>query len=134
MIKRSTLAMALAIAAPLAIVTAEETVAAPVLPGASALKASSASAIMDVQYVYDFGPYAYRPVYKYKGYPIGTPGFGAGNTPGTTTIGEREFVAALFWRRPYGARFSTPFTTSRSCFQHRTTFPLGDRRGNRTAS
>ena len=134
MIKRSTLAMALAIAAPLAIVTAEETVAAPVLPGASALKASSASAIMDVQYVYDFGP---KPIVRSTNttaIPIGTPGFGAGNTPGTTTIGEREFVAALFWRRPYGARFSTPFTTSRSCFQHRTTLPLGDRRGNRTAS
>ena len=44
MIKRSMLAMAIAIVAPLAIATAEETVASPVLPSASALKASSASA------------------------------------------------------------------------------------------
>ena len=73
MIKRSTLAMVLAIAAPLAMATAEETVAAP-LPGASALKASSASAAMDVQYVYDFGPYVYRPVYKYQGYTYWYPG------------------------------------------------------------
>jgi hypothetical protein len=91
--------VSIAIAAPLAIATAEETVAAPVLPRASALKASSASAVMDVQYLYDFGPYAYRPVYKYKGYTCWYPGFGAGNTPGTTTIGEREFMAAPFWRR-----------------------------------
>jgi hypothetical protein len=82
MIKRSTLAMALAIAAPLAIVTAEETVAAPVLPGASALKASSASAVMDVLYVYDFGPYAYRPVYKYKGYTYWYPGVWSWEYPG----------------------------------------------------
>ena len=68
MIKRSTLAMAIAIAAPLAIATAEETVAAPALSSASALKASPASAVTDVQYIYDYGPYAYRPVYKYRGY------------------------------------------------------------------
>ena len=40
MIKRSKLAMAIAIAAPLAITAAGKSVAAPVLPGASALKAS----------------------------------------------------------------------------------------------
>ena len=74
MIKCSTPAMAIAIAAPLAIATAEAAVAAPVLPSASALKASSASAVMDVQYVYDFGPNAYRPVYKYNGYTYWYPG------------------------------------------------------------
>jgi hypothetical protein len=63
MIKRSTLAMAIAIAAPLAISTAEETVAALALCSANALKASSTSAVTEVQYVYDFGPYAgKRPV------------------------------------------------------------------------
>jgi hypothetical protein len=51
MIKRSTLAMAIAIAAPLAMATAEETVAAPVLSAASAQKASSASAVTEVQYI-----------------------------------------------------------------------------------
>ena len=69
---------------------------------------------MDVQYVYDFGPYVYRPVYKYQAIPIGTPGFGAG-PPATTIIGEREFVAALFGAATYAARFSTPSITGRSC-------------------
>ena len=68
MIKRSILAMAIAIVAPLAIGTAGQTVAAPVLSSANALKASSASAVTDVMYVYDFGPYAYRPLYQYRGY------------------------------------------------------------------
>ena len=72
MIKRSTLAMAIAIAAPLTITAA---VAAPVIPGASALKGSSASAVTDVQFIYDYGPYAYRPVYKYRGYTYWYPGF-----------------------------------------------------------
>ena len=64
MIKRSTLALAIAIAAPLALATAEQAPAAPALSSSSALKASSASVVTDVQYVYDFGPYGYRPVYK----------------------------------------------------------------------
>ncbi len=68
MIKRSILAMAIAIVAPLAIATAKETVAAPVLTAASALKASSTSAVTEIQYIYDYGPYAYRPVYQYNGY------------------------------------------------------------------
>ena len=68
MIKCSTLAMAIAIAAPLALATAEQAPAAPALFSSSALKASSASVVTDVQYVYDFGPYGYRPVYKYRGY------------------------------------------------------------------
>jgi len=82
MIKRSRLAMAIAIAAPLAITAAGKSVAAPVLPGASALKASSASALTDVQYVYDYGPYAYRPVYKYRGYTYWYPGFWSWEYPG----------------------------------------------------
>lgn len=68
MFKRSTLAMAIAIAAPLAIATAEETVAAPALFSANAPKASPVSAVTDVQYIYNSGPYGYRPVYKYRGY------------------------------------------------------------------
>jgi hypothetical protein len=64
MIKRSTLAMAIAIAAPLALATAEQAAAAPALSSSSALKSSSASVVTDVQYVYDFGSYGYRPVYK----------------------------------------------------------------------
>ena len=68
MIKRSTLAMAIAIAAPLALATAEQAAAAPALFSSSALKASWTSVVTDVQYVYDFGPYGYRPVYKYRGY------------------------------------------------------------------
>ena len=80
--KRSTLAMAIAIAAPLAIATAEETVAAPVLPSASALKASSASAITDVQYVYDLDRTPIVRSTSTKAIPIGTPAFGVGSTPG----------------------------------------------------
>ena len=38
------------------------------LSSSSALKSSSASVVTGVQYVYDFGPYGYRPVYKYRGY------------------------------------------------------------------
>ena len=68
MIKRSILAMVIAIVAPLAIGTAGQTVAAPALSSANALKASSTSAATDVQYIYDYGPYAYRPVYQYRGY------------------------------------------------------------------
>ena len=70
MIKRLMLVMAVAIAAPLATATAQVTVAAP----ASAPKVSPAFAVTDVQYIYDHGMYAYRPVYKYNGltywYPV----------------------------------------------------------------
>jgi hypothetical protein len=82
MIKRSRLAMAIAIATPLAITAAGKSVAAPVLPGANALKASAPSAVTDVQYVYDYGPYAYRPVYKYRGYSYWYPGFWGWEYPG----------------------------------------------------
>jgi hypothetical protein len=68
MIRPSTLALAIAIAAPLALATAEQAAAAPTLVSSSAFKASSVSAVTDVQYIYDFGVYGYRPVYKYRGY------------------------------------------------------------------
>jgi hypothetical protein len=68
MIKRSTLVTAIALAAPLALATAEQAAAAPALPSSNALKASSTSVVTDVQYIYDFGTYEYRPVYKYRGY------------------------------------------------------------------
>jgi hypothetical protein len=68
MIKRSKVAMAIAFAAPLAlaIATAGNSQAAPMLSGAGALKAASSSAVTDVQYYY--GPYGYYPAYRYGGY------------------------------------------------------------------
>ena len=100
MIKRSTLALAIAIAAPLALATAEQAAAAPALSSSSALKSSSASVVTDVQYVYDFGPYGYRPVYKYRGYTYWYPVLPYPESPIGT--GEGTFVAAL--------RFAPPLT------------------------
>ena len=82
MIKRSRLATAIALVAPLAIATAGESVAAPALSGAGLLKASPAAAVTDVQYFYDYGTYAYRPVYKYRGYTYWYPTFQGWAYPG----------------------------------------------------
>jgi hypothetical protein len=73
MIKRSKVAIAIALAAPLAIATAGNSRAAPMLSGAGALKAASSSAVTDVQYYY--GPYGYYPAYKYRGYTYWYPGY-----------------------------------------------------------
>ena len=61
MSKRSKVAMAIALAAPLAIATAGNTSAAPVLSGA--LKASSA--VTDVHF-YGYCTYGYYPAHKYR--------------------------------------------------------------------
>ena len=66
MIKRSKVAIAIALAAPFAIATAGNSKAAPMLSSAAALKAASSSVVTDVQYYYV--PYTYYPAYKYGGY------------------------------------------------------------------
>ena len=50
MIKRSKVAIAIALAAPFAIATAGNSKAAPMLSSAAALKAASSSVVTDVQY------------------------------------------------------------------------------------
>jgi hypothetical protein len=77
MIKASKLAVAMAVVGPLAVATVGETIAAPVLTNASAVKAAAPATATTVQYWayvgqpyfdYGYGPYAYRPAYKYQGY------------------------------------------------------------------
>ncbi len=78
MIKASKLAIAIAIVGPLAVATVGESFAAPVSSGAVSVKAAAPAAETDVQYqayyvappyfYYGYGPYAYRPAYKYGGY------------------------------------------------------------------
>ena len=71
MIKASKFAIAIALAGPLAVATVGETVAAPVLTNAVAVKAAAPAAPTNVQYWaydYGYGPYTYRPAYKYQGY------------------------------------------------------------------
>jgi hypothetical protein len=97
MIKRSRLAMAIVIAAPLAMTAAGKSVAAPVLPGASPLKASSASALTDVSTSMTMDRTLIVRSTNTEAIPIGIPAFGVGSTPGTTTTStsKPEFVAAL---------------------------------------
>jgi hypothetical protein len=71
MIKASKLAIVIAVVGPLAVATVGESFAAPVSSSAAAVKAAAPPAATDVQYVpnyYGYGPYAYRPAYKYGGY------------------------------------------------------------------
>jgi hypothetical protein len=66
MITVSKLALAIAVAGPLAAATVGESSATPLPTSVVAAKAA-ASAAADVQFrAYDYGPYAYRP---YGGYP-----------------------------------------------------------------
>jgi hypothetical protein len=85
MIKRSTLAMAIAIAAPLALATAEQAAAAPALSSSTALKSD---------------PTAIVPSTSTGAIPTGTRFCRTPSTPIGT--GEGKFVAAL--------RFAPPFT------------------------
>ena len=67
MIPVSKLALAIAVAGPLAAATVGESSARLVPTSAVAVKAAASAAATDVQYrTYDYGPYAYRP---YGGYP-----------------------------------------------------------------
>ena len=67
MITVSKLALAIAVAGPLAATTVGESFATPLPTSAVAAKAAASAAATDVQYRgYDSGPYAYRP---YGGYP-----------------------------------------------------------------
>jgi hypothetical protein len=63
--------MAIALTAPLAIATAGNSSAAPVLSGA--LKAASPSALTDVHF-YGYCTHGYYPAYKYRGYTYWYPG------------------------------------------------------------
>jgi hypothetical protein len=62
MITASKLAIAIAVAGPLAAATVSESFATPLPSSAVAVKAAAPAAATGVQYrAYDYGPYAYRP-------------------------------------------------------------------------
>jgi hypothetical protein len=68
MITASKLAIAIAVAGPLAAATVGESLAAPMPSSAVAVKAAAT----DVRYwAYSYGPYAYRPYGGYYAYPYG---------------------------------------------------------------
>ena len=80
MITASKLAIAIAVAGPLAAATVGESFATPLPSSAVAVKAAAPAAATDVQYrAYDYGPYAYRPYggypYPYGGYTYWYPAF-----------------------------------------------------------
>ena len=95
MITASKLAIAIAVAGPLAAATMGESFATPVPSRAVAVKAAAPAAATEVRYwAYGYSPYAYRPyggyTYPYGGYtywyptiPIGIPTPGI---PGTAII------------------------------------------------
>ena len=67
MITASKLAIAIAVAGPLAAATVGQSFATSLPTSAVSVKAAAPAAATDVQYrAYDYGPYAYRP---YGGYP-----------------------------------------------------------------
>ena len=66
MIKASKVAIAIAVVAPVAIATAGKSLAAPVPPGAITAKAPAPTEVQYRTYFdYDYGPYTYRPAYRY---------------------------------------------------------------------
>ena len=76
MIKALKLAIATAVVGPLAIAAVGESFAAPVPSSAIAVEAAAPAAATNVQYWaydYGYGPYAYRPAYKYRGYTLLVP-------------------------------------------------------------
>jgi len=80
MITASKLAIAIAVAGPLAAATVGESFATPLPSSAVAVKAAAPAAATGVQYrAYDYGPYAYRPYggypYPYGGYTYWYPAF-----------------------------------------------------------
>ena len=89
MITASKLAIAIAVAGPLAAATVGESFATPLPSSAVAVKAAAPAAATDVQYrAYDYGPYAYRPgaTYPMEATHTGTPPIRIGHTLGTITI------------------------------------------------
>ena len=69
MIKASKCAIAKAVGAPVAIAAAGKSLAAPVPPGAITAKALAPTEVQYRTYFdYDYGPYTYRPAYRYGGY------------------------------------------------------------------
>ena len=88
MITTSKLAIAIAVAGPLAAATVGESSATPLPSSTVAVKAAAPAAATDVQYrAYGYGPYAYRPYggypYPMEAIPTGTPPIPIGiPTPG----------------------------------------------------
>jgi hypothetical protein len=80
MITASKLAIAIAVAGPLAAATIGQSFATPVPSSAVAVKAAAPAAATDVRYwAYSYGPYAYRPygdyTYPYGGYTYWYPNY-----------------------------------------------------------
>jgi hypothetical protein len=85
MITASKLAIAIAVAGPLAAATVGESFATPVPSSAIAVKAAAPAAATNVQYWaydYGYGPYAYRPAYKSGGYTYWYPAYSNWAYPG----------------------------------------------------
>ena len=72
MITASKLAIAIAVAGPLAAATVGESFATPLPSSAVAVKAAAPAAATDVRYwAYSYDPYDYRPYGGYYAYPYG---------------------------------------------------------------
>jgi hypothetical protein len=76
MIKASKFAIAIAVVAPIGIATAGNSLAAPVSPSAITAKAPAPTEVQYRTYFdYGYGPYTYRPAYRYGGYTYWYPSY-----------------------------------------------------------
>jgi hypothetical protein len=83
MIKASKFAIAIAAVASLAIAAVEESSAAPVTVGANTVMVPAATEVQYRTYFDDdYGPYTYRPAYRYRGYTYWYPSYGSSVYPG----------------------------------------------------
>jgi hypothetical protein len=83
MIKASKFAIAIAAVASLAIAAVEESSAAPVTVGANTVMVPAATEVQYRTYFDDdYGPYTYRPAYRYRGYTYWYPSYGSWVYPG----------------------------------------------------
>jgi len=83
MIRASKFAIAIAAVASLAIATAEDSSAAPVTVVANTVMAPAATEVQYWTYFDDhYGPYTYRPAYRYRGYTYWYPSYGSWVYPG----------------------------------------------------
>jgi hypothetical protein len=83
MIKASRFAIAIAAVASLAIATTKVSSAAPIAAGANTVEVPAAAEVVYRGYFSDdYGPYAYRPAYTYRGYTYWYPTYGNWAYPG----------------------------------------------------
>ena len=90
MIKALKFAIATAVVGPLAIAAVGKSFAAPAPSSAIAVKVAAPAAATNVQYWaydYGYGPYAYRPAYKYQGYTYWYPTYPAWDSTWSTGNG-----------------------------------------------